>query len=199
MTEIILEERLRHDLFHSWPYGLRFELSCSGSYVEMFTRALERTLAIARFVFAEPDPVDVVVRCYQVSERTTKMPSQLVALTKCGFKLPSRHTRREHIFHETEISPPHEYRTHYEYTYRFQARIGDANMLAVIWAVLGHEIGIKPHAGVDGYLVAPDRGIVLNPYDDRGMDVVADAPEVLQPIGRHFRDWQMECRPKSLV
>jgi Domain of unknown function (DUF3885) len=199
MADVIGEERLRHDLFRNWPYSLRFELSGSGSYVQMFARALERTLAVARFVFPEGNPVDVVARFYQREAQTAGPPTGLVALADCGFELPAEHTRREHTFREREVPPGGGERRLYEYTYRFRGRIGDANTLAVIRAILGGEIGIRPCAGVSGYFVAADEGVVLHPYDDRGMDVVADDPGTLPAIGRHFRDWLLGCRPEGLV
>jgi Domain of unknown function (DUF3885) len=206
MAEPLTEERLRHNLFASWSFGLRFELSGSGSYVQMFTRALERTLVLMRFALVDVGPIEVVVRCYHGDTPTSMMPKSLHDLTECGFRLPDDFVRREHTFkeeyrvtdQETFITEIRE-RTKYEYTYRFPARWEDANTMALVWAILGGELGIQPRAAVGAYFIAQESGLVVHPYDDRGIDMVSDAPGMLPAISQRFPDWLMGCRPEGLV
>jgi hypothetical protein len=39
------------------------------------------------------------------------------------------------------------------------------------------------------YLASPSRGVLLHPYDDRGLDVVGTTTDSIRSAYEQFRDW----------
>lgn len=60
----------------------------------------------------------------------------------------------------------------------------------LVWASLSEDIDIQPRIEApDIYLVDIERQIVQHIYDDRGMDVVANDLDMLEPFYERFNDW----------
>ncbi|MCP4823297.1 MAG: DUF3885 domain-containing protein [Shimia sp.] len=62
----------------------------------------------------------------------------------------------------------------------------------MLWLTLAAELGIRPRLTTDVYFVDFDHNLVLNPYDDRGMDVADVTKEALRPAFRDFGLWILE-------
>lgn len=61
-----------------------------------------------------------------------------------------------------------------------------------LWLALGSELGIRPAANASLYFVDFENQIVLHPYDDRGMDVIATRGEALSDLYRSRHSWLLE-------
>ncbi|MEL6496497.1 MAG: hypothetical protein AAFQ41_15445, partial [Cyanobacteria bacterium J06623_7] len=81
-------DKLEHALFYNWKYGLRFELSIGGSYVEMFTKAYDRARKLLDRAFEHSDEIHVLLRFYGDIPDENKQPKEMRRLKRCGFKLP---------------------------------------------------------------------------------------------------------------
>lgn len=67
----------------------------------------------------------------------------------------------------------------------------------LLWASVASEMAMGPKAPVVCYLYAPDTGVLMHVYDDRGMDLTALRPEPLTQIHRQFDDWVLDYdRPR---
>ncbi|WP_299869699.1 DUF3885 domain-containing protein [uncultured Roseobacter sp.] len=70
-----------------------------------------------------------------------------------------------------------------------------------LWLALGSELGIRPAATGSLYFVDFENRIVLHPYGDRGMDVIAMRREALSDLYRSRDSWLLEhdmARMKTL-
>jgi hypothetical protein len=72
---------------------------------------------------------------------------------------------------------------------------GEADIL--LWNNIAQEVGVGPRAPVLSKLMDRERGIVVNAYDDRGMDIIALSPDPIQDLYRRFDAWLLDYdRPR---
>ncbi|MFP3382337.1 DUF3885 domain-containing protein [Tritonibacter sp. SIMBA_163] len=64
----------------------------------------------------------------------------------------------------------------------------------MLWLTLGAEMGVRPTVSADIYVVDFARGLVLHPYDDRGMDVAGTQKGTLVPLYQEYHDWLQTFR-----
>jgi len=62
----------------------------------------------------------------------------------------------------------------------------------LLWNNIAQEIGVRPRAPVLSKLVDRASGIVVNAYDDLGMDIVALAREPIEHLYRRFDTWLLD-------
>lgn len=62
----------------------------------------------------------------------------------------------------------------------------------VLWSAIGADLGIGPNLPGRPYLMDFERRLIVHPYDDRGMDVVAMDRETLLPLYRQFGSWLLD-------
>jgi hypothetical protein len=62
----------------------------------------------------------------------------------------------------------------------------------LLWSPMAIEMGIRPALPGWLFLVDLDRRIAVNPYDDRGMDVISVDRETLVPLYRKFGEWLLD-------
>ncbi len=67
-----------------------------------------------------------------------------------------------------------------------------ASQDALLWSSLTYEMPIEPKPLVVARLADLERGIVLDVYDDRGMDVRALAAATLLPFFKKFDGWLLD-------
>ncbi|WP_112312338.1 DUF3885 domain-containing protein [Pseudogemmobacter bohemicus] len=75
------------------------------------------------------------------------------------------------------------------------------NRDALLWVCIAREIGIFPKARWLSriYIVDFDQSIVLNVYDDRGMDLVALDPGKLRPVCHAFNEWLLDYDREKML
>lgn len=163
-------------LFYANAPALRFELSGSDSYIEMFTRAWDRAREILAVVFAETAELTVVLSDAGGGRMLAHL-SSFRALRDCEIELP----RPYEVW--TETTGPE-----WENLDRvFLAFTGGRELLnRLLWGVLANEIGIRPRLPSQLYLADLQRGILAHPYDDRGMDVIGPNHTLLRELYTRF-------------
>lgn len=67
----------------------------------------------------------------------------------------------------------------------------------LMWSSIAYELGVTPQAPVNSKLVDVERGIVVNVYDDRGMDITALSAEQVRGLYTQFDEWLLDFdRPR---
>jgi hypothetical protein len=67
----------------------------------------------------------------------------------------------------------------------------------LLWNQIAQDVGVEPRAPVLSKLVDRERGVVVNAYDDRGMDIIALSPNPIEDLYRRFDAWLLDCdRPR---
>lgn len=67
----------------------------------------------------------------------------------------------------------------------------------LLWNNIAQDIGVEPRAPVLSKLADPEKGVVVNAYDDRGMDIIALSPKPIEHLCRRFDAWLLDYdRPR---
>ncbi len=175
------ENAFEGGLFYVNEPALRFELSRGGSRVEQFTQAYDRAREIAGHVFRGSASL-VVVLAWPGEGPPVRHMDVFRSLRACGVRMgrPRSCWTREY---EADGDDPTERRT----LVAFRA---DASALdGLLWGALGVDLGIRPRLLARVYLADPERGLLLYPYDDRGMDVIGPDRERLRELFARFHDY----------
>lgn len=188
-------DKLEHALFYNWDWGLRFELNTSGSYVEMFVSAFDRSRELLAYTFAKTKVTYLLIR-FRSYDDARQQHKEMRRLKRCGFKLPEQHLfeKSSHIHYEEQEDEFTEY--HHEYL--FPVKINSGNYLAVLWAVCSSDIGIHPSAKIECYFIDFERKLVAHPYDDRGMDIVAMNQQFLSYLYINYYNYLLEYDLKTM-
>ncbi len=182
------------------PYRLRFELGTGDSYVNMFTSSYDRARQLARAALLSDRPLAIVadfpspswsIRAINGNVRPTNI-TPFALLNAMGVSTEAAEAAWDGYWYpgeecDEEIAP---------YEHRAVAVTWDeADIL--IWNNLAQDIGVEPRAPVLSKLVDRTRGIVVNAYDDRGMDVIALTPGPIAGLYRRFDAWLLDYdRPR---
>lgn len=169
-------------LFYTYPGGLRFELSEGGMVIQQFLLAIQKATLICSDIFPAGESIAFCFRCRAEKNRFAHRPL-LREITKTGIKFSRNRSLWlepldvEEWFEENE---PESW-----LTLAFDA---PQNLIqSALWCALAIDFGsISPRPLCSVYLVNLTAGIVVFPYDDRGMDVVGPNHERLASIyGKH--------------
>lgn len=66
----------------------------------------------------------------------------------------------------------------------------------LLWGALARELGVRPRLAGDLFIADPARGLVLHPYDDRGMDVIGPRDALLDLYHRFNEQLLEDERPR---
>ena len=166
-------------LFYANEPALRFELSRDGTRVEQFTQAYDRAREIARYAF-RGSPAFVVVLAWYGEGPPVRHLGVFRSLRACGVRM----TRPWSCWTRTwDDGEEPERRT-------FVAFRADASALdGLLWGALAADLGIRPRLLAAVYLADPDRGVLLYPYDDRGMDAIGPDRALLADLYARFHPY----------
>lgn len=183
-------------LFYETPIALRFELGgdweVEGRQVPRMLQAVDRARAITEAVFAGSTTVKAVIQTWG---HRRPGPRNVVfrRLAAMGFTAAPHYEGRYRHPDEDAADP---------YDQFFLSEATDAEDRAtLIWDACACEIGIGPSSpfiSVGSFnqfrslLVDFERGLLVNVYDDRGMDVLAIDREALRPIYARFNAWLLD-------
>ena len=191
------EIKLEKPLFYNNPFGLRFEIGPPEIGVwanrekrqlneEYFKAALERAQSIFNTAFTSSDDMSIA---YQVfSDGRRKVKKKCYVLRQIKIERPKEISFSEHreLYSENLT-----YKC--EYWHRATAHgltTEDANINKILLALINTDFGSRqPSIGGECYFINHTKGLVLNLYDDRGMDVVALKRETLLPLYKRHNEW----------
>lgn len=180
-------------LFHEASYALRFDLGGELHSAPLrLLRAMDRAREVATTVFAQSRHLTAIVRYYDGERRSSRAASSFKALAEIGFQGEFSKPERVLLNDVEYIAEFGEDLC----TYWSSAEIGQSREQrdALLWACVTRELEISPKAkGLDRiYIVDFQLGIVLNVYDDRGMDLAALDPDKLRPVYLTFNEWLLD-------
>ena len=183
---------------HPSPFRLRFELGGerfgADQPVPRFLQAFGRARQIASEVFEPSQRVFSVVAAFPHSHNDLFAPAEdgLAALRQAGFALAPAHEWQAPLWpnEQQEDQVPARWST-FDLTGDIVARD------VLIWCAVAYEMGIRPKAPVMSYLADFERGIIFYVYDDRGMELIASAPDPLLALYADRSDWLLDYdRPR---
>lgn len=166
--------------FRGSPFHLRFELGgeelrCLDAPVPRFVQALTRARVVREAVFASSRQVWAIVASLADTSNDyfAPAPDSYKRLADFGFRATPIAEWHAPLEPEDE-----------DFMWKaFDVTADIASRDALLWNSIAYEMPIEPKSPVLSYLVDWERGILLNVYDDRGMDVIATTAG---PIASHY-------------
>lgn len=182
-----------HALFYNADFGLRFELG-GGLPMELprFVRAFDRARAVADELFRTSKTLTAVVSGCDAERRASRVTNGLKTLAAMGFAADFCAPERVPLNDAEHIAEFGQDLCDYWLMADFEK--SPERLHALLWAAVAKEMPIQPKVkGLERIvLVDFDRGMALQVYDDRGMDVAAADRERLLSIYRDFSNWLLD-------
>lgn len=182
-------------LFYNHEESLRFKLSSSSSYIEMFLQAYNRAKSLIDFVFQDRDTVSVCLAFNGAGGYLAHL-SIFRALKDCQINIPKEHSTWQKDYQEYDELHHEEYLV----TRTFICfEIGKPEIPKLLWGTLANELGIRPRSQCDLYLFDLNTDVLVHPYDDRGMDIIGSNRELLKRTYDKFNEWLPECDRQKIM
>jgi Domain of unknown function (DUF3885) len=177
----------KHALFYNYPGGLRFELSEGGTWLQQFTQALSKVSEICTDIF-DGDPI--LVRLCKRAEHPSPFYYRAVLsqLQVLEIQLP-----RERTLWLEPIPAAEQWGTALEWYINLVFELPVTAMTNLLWPPLARDFRmIHPQLDCWVYLYHAAKGLVIHPYDDRGMDVVGTNPQELAKLYKKFNHYLLD-------
>jgi hypothetical protein len=166
--------------FYANEPALRFELSRDGHRLEQFAQAWDRARPIVDHAFGDSAELVVVLSSFDGGS-----PMAARTLFRSLRALGVRMGRPRAWWTE----PHADEWTREPETRRFVAFTSGREALhRLLWGALAADLGIRPRLDGQLFVADPARGIVVHPYDDRGMDLVGPNRVLLADLYHRFND-----------
>jgi len=184
----------RDALFYHFPGGLRFELSEGDSPLDQVLTALRKATSICADVFPENSTILVhLQRWLQFSGLALR--DTLRALEEAGLAIPAEREIWHEAVDENDISED-------GYLVHCAFEVPAAKLQNLLWCALATDFpSLQPNPHCRVYLVDAANGILVHPYDDRGMDIICRRPALLKGLyekhNRYLLDYDRETMDRS--
>lgn len=185
--DVFGEDAFEDALFYRYSDALRFELSIDGSMLDMFFQAFSRAERLVEAIFPSADDLHVCVRQYCTSSAFSVRPL-LVELQDIGVLPPP--DREFRIVQE----PGDEESTRAYLAFPIQRK----HLRPLLWGAIASDLGISPSIGCKVYLYSLSCGILVHPYDDRGMDVIGRNRKMLGELYKNYNTWLLDYDRKRM-
>ncbi|MCF6443061.1 DUF3885 domain-containing protein [Pseudoalteromonas luteoviolacea] len=185
------EIKLERPLFYKSPFGLRFEIGPSDLEIwndeskslnsEYFSVALERAMSIFHAVFEASDDIAITYQIFSDGRRKIKKRSfifkQLNSLDNAKIELSDhREIYSEDLDYKSEC---------WKRATISGIKTTEIDTEQLFKAIINTDFSsLQPKLNGECYLINRTKQLVLNLYDDRGMDVVSNRKEPLDSLYR---------------
>jgi len=172
-TQEIVGRKYRYALFYNFPVSLRFELSEGSSPLGQALTALRKATVICDEIFAGEERILVHLETYAPLSRFA-LRTMLRELQAAGIFIP----KNRNVWLDSEEQTDADDEGEALINCAFEAHTTE--MQNLLWCAITTDLGpLRPKPRCRVYLLNPNKGIVVHPYDDRGMDVVSRSTSTL--------------------
>ena len=189
---LTLGPQWERDLWRS-PHRLRFGLNEGGAYVTMFTTSYDRARSLARAALSTEEPIGVIAANPDPKNelgaeyygwlsgtgfdhlKKLGVPTEDALATWTGYCWPG-----DEEDHEAEPWPHRAVKLSWD----------EADIL--LWNQVAQDMGVAPRAPVKSKFVDLARGLSVDAYDDRGMDITALTKTSISGLYKQFDDWLLD-------
>jgi hypothetical protein len=177
----------RYALFYDFPGGLRFALSDGGSPLDQALTALRKATIICDDVFRGEEKILVHLGAFAPASRFG-FRKMLRELRIAGIVVP----KAREVWVDIEDDTDDEDENSYWVSCAFE--LPTAKLQNLLWCAVTADFGssLRPNPHCRVYLVNPDKGIIVHPYDDHGMDVISRRTSALAGLYERHKDLLLE-------
>lgn len=191
------EIKLEKPLFYNNPFGLRFEIGPTEIGVwanrekrqlneKYFNAALERAQRIFDTAFSSSDDISIVYQIFSDGRRKIKKSCYVLRQINTDSTKEIAFSDHRELYSENLNYKCQRWRR----ATVSDLKIEDANVNKILLALINTDFSSRsPSIGGECYFINHTKGLVLNLYDDRGMDVVALKKETLLPLYKTYNEW----------
>lgn len=178
----------KRPLFYSYGGGLRFELSEGGHYLNQFLTAHRKGMEICSRIFSAGEPITICVQIFGGKSLLSCL-STIRALSELGLYPDGD---KEH-WAETDADWAGD-DSYADNLWHYMAyELPSERLLNALWCAFSSDFGtIAPRAHASIYLFNLKEQIMVNPYDDRGMDIVGTNKPLLTRLYNEFNTYLLE-------
>jgi hypothetical protein len=194
------EIKLERPLLYNNPFGLRFEIGPAQIGVwadrtarklneKYFETALKRAQDIFEAAFSSEDDISIAYQLFSDGRRRIKKNCYILRQIDNGIISKTTYSDHRELYSE-------------DLDYKCQCwrrvtvsdlKTKDANIKNILISIINTDFGTRqPSARGECYFINHTKGLVLNLYDDRGMDVVAPKKETLLPLYKTYSEWLLD-------
>jgi len=186
-TQEIVGRPYRHALFYNFPGGLRFKLSSGGSPLDQALTALRKATVICDDVFGEEETILVHLQAFAPASRFG-LRKKLCELHIAGIFVP----KVRDVWLEAEDQTDEVDGSSCWVNCAFE--VSTAKLQNLLWCAVTADFGasLRPNPHCRVYLLNLTKGIVVHPYDDRGMDVISRRTSALAGLYERHNDLLLE-------
>jgi hypothetical protein len=178
----------RHALFYNFAGGLRFELSEGGSPLDQVLTALGKASAICADVFAQETSIHVHLQKYCPSSRF-QLRHTLRELALAGLSIP----RCREIWVAQLPTEEQDEGDDEGAWINLAFEVPKAKLQNLLWCAFASDFeSLHPNPHCLVYLLNPEQGIIVHPYDDRGMDIIGGKRVPLQKLYDAHKAWLLD-------
>ncbi|GAA4017867.1 DUF3885 domain-containing protein [Actimicrobium antarcticum] len=179
----IVGSTYRHALFYNFPGGLRFALSKGGSSLDLALSALRKVTVVCDDIFVGEEHILVHLETFAPTSRFG-LRAMLRELKVAGVEVPR--VRDVWLDAGEQMDGSHE---ESDSILCCAFDVPTAKLQNLIWCAITTDLGaLRPRPGCRVYLLNPNKGIVVHPYDDRGMDVISRNSPTLSGLYKRHND-----------
>jgi hypothetical protein len=175
----------RHALFLNFPDGLRFALSEGGSPLDQVLTALRKATIICNEVLGEEGSFLVHMQRFVYVTRF-ELRNTIRELRLAGIIIP----KARDIWYE-EVGEDDDSDEGFQINCAFD--VPASKLPNLLWCALVTDFGsIHPNPHCLIYLINSANGILIHPYDDRGLDILCRNPIMLKALYEKHNSWLLD-------
>lgn len=195
LDEKFPELKIEKPLFYNWPIGLRFEIGQDELEVseEYFNAAHERAVSIFETVFSQNDEIEIIYQQYSDGRKKIR---------KGHFIFKQIESTKNGLAQYSNV------RDIYELSYKSECwkrvNIPSLNLKAInykniLLSLIHTDFGCRsPSISGECFFINKSKNIIVNLYDDRGMDVISASKDVLIPLYKQHNNWLLNYDRKKM-
>jgi Domain of unknown function (DUF3885) len=180
----IIGNTYRDALFYNFPGGLRFELSEGGSPLDQVLVALRKATVICDDIFGGEEWILLHLQAFVPVSRF-RLRAKIRELQLAGVIIPK--VRDVWLEKAEENETEEDDDDGYWINCAFEVSV--AKLQNLLWCAFTADFGpLHPNPNCRVYLLNTNMGIVVHPYDDRGMDVISQSTSALAGLYERHND-----------
>lgn len=188
----IVGRTYRHALFYNFPGGLRFELSEGSDSLDLALSALRKASVVCDDVFAGEERILVHLEARAPKSRFG-LRTMLRELKVAGIPIP----KARDVWFDAEEPDEDDDEDLHLLCCVFE--ISTTKLHNLIWCAITTDLGsLRPKPRCKVYLLNVNNGLVVHPYDDRGMDVIGQNKSALSALYTRHNDLLLEYDIKAM-
>ena len=190
---------VRKPLFYSWKKGLRFDLQIEEDDTnKYFQEVQKRVFTLFESAFEPNDQLFFVLMDY-------KWKKHRIRINNYAFKQFTNLYKKQIGYNKLSQRYSFESPSDKWNQVIIQTSVKNVNYKNILTAI-GHtdfpsrqpNLNHKTRSGEEIYFININKALILNMYDDRGLDIIASKTETLTPIYKKFNEWILDYDRKQI-